>query len=110
MSRKRSSLSFMLALKLAHLGDLDRLCPRAAGGDHGGVAVVFVHACSSDLLSARHKAKGDKPGVQQPGVVGVFDVFLHQLPVARNALAVVAQMVSLRPLNRRSKYAGWWGP
>ena len=29
--------------------------------------------------------------MQQPGVVWVLDVFHHQLPVARNTLAVVAQ-------------------
>ena len=37
------------------------------------------------------QTKGDEPRMEQAGVVRVFDVFQHQLPVAGNALAVVTQ-------------------
>ncbi|EWS62853.1 hypothetical protein Y695_03916 [Hydrogenophaga sp. T4] len=54
------------------------------------MAVVRVHAQLALVVGAP-EPEGDEPGVQQTGVVGVLDVLLHQLPVAGNALAVVAQ-------------------
>ena len=59
-----------------------------------GVAVVPVHAQPALVVGAP-EAEGDEPGVQQAGVVGVLDVLLHELPVTRNALAVVAQDLEL---------------
>src|SRR5207249_11907011 len=37
------------------------------------------------------ETEGHEPGMQQTRMVGVLDVFLHQLPVSRNALARVTE-------------------
>ena len=66
------------------------------------MAVVRVHAQLAFVVGPP-KPKGDKPGVQQPRVVGVFDVFLHELPVARNALAVVTQQGELAAIKQPVK-------
>ena len=93
-------------LKAAHLRDLRRsargLARATAGRDHGGVAVVRVHAQLA-LVVGTPEAKGHKPGVQQARVIRVLDVFLHQLPVARDALAVVAQHHQLAAVEQAVK-------
>jgi len=82
--------AFLEAGDLRHLRRLATGLPHAAaGGDHRGVPVVRVHAQLALVVGAP-EAEGDKPGVQQARVVRVLDVLLHQLPVARDALAVVA--------------------
>ena len=90
MSRKRGSSSFMSALKLDTCVTCARppVWPRRR--DHRRVAVVRVHQ-QLRLVVGAPEAEGDEPGVQQARVVRVLDVFLHQLPVARDALAVVAE-------------------
>ena len=93
-------------LEAAHLRDLRGrargLARAAPGRDHGGVAVVRVHAQLALVVGAP-KAKGHKPGVQQTGVVRVFDVLLHQLPVAWDALSVVAQHHQLAAVEQAVK-------
>ena len=92
----------------AHLRDLRCSTCAAAGRDHGGVAVVRVHAQLAFVVGSP-KAKGNKPGVQQTGVIGVLDVLLHQLPVARDALAVVAQHLELAAVEQAVEVGedGW---
>ena len=103
MSRKRGSLSCMLSLKLDTCVTCSALPVCAARRDHRRVAVALVHQ-QLRLVVGAPEAEGDEPGVQQARVVRVLDVLLHQLPVARDALAVVAEdACSLRPSNRRSK-------
>ncbi len=53
-------------------------------------------ACSplrltSTVLVEAKEAEGDQEDVQQAGVIGVLDVLEHQLPVARDALAHIAE-------------------
>ena len=55
---------------------------------------LCVHLQLGFVVSAP-KSEGGEPGVQQAWVIRVFDVFLHQFPVARNALATVAQNFQL---------------
>ena len=49
------------------------------------------------LVVGSPEAEVDEPGVEQARVVRVLDVLHHQLPVARDALAVVAQQLQ-RPV------------
>ena len=90
MSRKRGSLSCMSSLKLDTCVTCSALPACAAGRDHRRVAVARVHQ-QLRLVVGAPEAEGDEPGVQQARVVRVLDVLLHQLPVARDALAVVAE-------------------
>ena len=61
------------------------------------MAVVRVHL-QRRLVVGTPQAEGHEPGVQQAGVVRILDVLLHQLPVARDALAVVAEDRELPPI------------
>ena len=47
------------------------------------------------LVVGAPEAEGHEPGVQEARVIRVLDVLLHQLPVARNALPVVAEDLQL---------------
>jgi hypothetical protein len=53
--------------------------------------------CQSQTANKTNKKTGtpepesDKPGAQPTREVRVLDIFLHQLPVARNTLAVISQ-------------------
>ena len=64
------------------------------------MAVVSVHAQFGFVVGSP-EPESDKPGMQQPRVVGVLDVFLHQLPVARNTLAVVTQQGELSTIEEQ---------
>ena len=72
---------------LGHRGVLPAL---VATRNHDGVTAVFVHDHPAFLVRTP-QAEGHEPGVQQARVIGILDVLHHQLPVARDALAVVAQ-------------------
>ena len=93
-----------VGLEAGHLRHIRRLARRATGRDHGRVAMVGVHP-ERRLVVGAPEPEGDEPGVQQAGVVRVLDVLLHQLPVARNALAVVAQDGELAAIEQPVKVA-----
>ena len=78
------------SLVAAHLRDRTGFARAAAGRDHGRVPVVCVHQ-QLGLVVGTPESEGDEPGVQQARMVGVLDVLLHQLPVAGDPLAVIAQ-------------------
>ena len=91
------------AAHLRHIGCLAcGLTCRAACRNHGSVAMVVIHAQLA-LIVSTPKPKGDKPSVQQTGVVRVFDVLLHELPVAWNTLPVVAQNFELPAVEQTIK-------
>ena len=104
MSRKRGSLSFMSALKLDTCVTCVGLAASAARRDHRRVAVVRVHH-QLRLVVGAPEAEGHEPGVQQARVVRVLDVLLHQLPVARDALAVVAEDLELAAVEQAVEVA-----
>ena len=68
------------------------------------MAVLGIHQ-QLRFIVRPPKPKRDKPGVQQAGVVRVLDVLLHQLPVAWDALAVIAQKCELAAIKHPVKVA-----
>src|SRR6185437_5914044 len=58
--------------------------------DHDGMPAGIVHDEARFLIGAP-EPEDHEPGVQQPRMVRVLDILLHQLPVAGNALARIAQ-------------------
>src|SRR5579863_8510229 len=54
------------------------------------MAALLVHH-QLRLIVGTPESKGHKPGVQQAGMVRVLNVLLHEIPVARDSLAVVAK-------------------
>jgi len=79
-----------VALERAHVrGDVvDLLVALAA--DQDAVTPAVVHVDGGFLVGAE-QAEGGEEHVQQPGVVRVLDVLLHQLPVAGDVLPIVAE-------------------
>ena len=71
--------------------------------------MVVIHAELAFVVCSP-KPKGDKPSVQQTGVVRVFDVLLHELPVAWNALLVVTQNFQLAAIEQTIKVPKDGGP
>ena len=91
------------ATHLCHVRGLaGGLTRRAACGNHGRMPMMLVHAQLAFVVCAP-KTKGHKPSVQQTGVIWVFDIFLHQLPVTWNTLPVVAQNFELSPIEHAIK-------
>ena len=104
MSRKRGVVELHALLEARHLRHLLGLAAGAARRDHRRVAVLLVHL-QLRLVVGAPEPEGDEPGVQQARVVRVLDVLLHQLPVARDALAVVAEDLQLAAVEQAVEVA-----
>ena len=61
------------------------------------------------LVVCAPEAERDEPGVQQARVVRVLDVLLHELPVARNLLAVVAEDLEFAAVEQAVEVAQHFG-
>ena len=66
------------------------------------MSVMIIHA-EFTLVIRTPQTKCDKPSVQQARMVRIFDVLLHQLPVAWNALTVVTQYFQLSAIEQSVK-------
>ena len=86
-----------VAAEGAHFGgDVVDLLP-AGAADQDAVAAGRVDLGGRFLVGAE-QAEGDEEDVQQGGVIRVLDILLHQLPVAGNMLAIVAEHRQFSPV------------
>ena len=71
--------------------------------------VLLVHE-QLRLVVGAPESKGDEPGVQQARMVGILDVLLHELPVARHPLARVAENGELASVEHALEIRQYRGP